>query len=141
MKKNIVFGIILSLVIVAVIVTLVVFFVGRGNSLANAVEGGSCNGCTGGESSCTLEKSAGCSQSSIGCSEQASSCTGVANPKFDPKVDYSSIERQAVEFYSSKTGDNAVSAKAFGIDKINVVITKDDKIVERYTYENGNFVK
>lgn len=141
MKKNVVFGIILSLVIVAVIVTLVVFFVGKGNSLANAVSGGSCDGCAS-ESSCSADQSSGCSQSSSsGCSEQASSCGGQANPYFDPKVDYSAIERQAVEFYSSKTGDNAVSAKAFGIGKINVVITKDEKIVERYTYENGNFVK
>lgn len=135
MKKSIIFGIILSLVVVAVIVTLVVFYTNKGNSLANAVNSGSC---TGDPQSCSQEQLAGCGSSASGCS---SSCSGGSNPYFDPNVDYSAIEREAVEFYSSKTGDNAVSAKAFGIDKINVVITKDDKIVERYVYENGNFVK
>lgn len=135
MKKNIIFGVILSLVVVAVVVTLVVFYTNKGNSLANAVNGGSC---TGDPQSCSQEQLAGCGSSASGC---ASSCSGESNPYFDPNVDYSAIERDAVEFYSSKTGDNAVAAKAFGIDKINVVITKDDKIVERYVYENGNFVK
>jgi hypothetical protein len=140
MNKNVVVGIIVSLVIVAVIVTLAVFFVNKGNTLKNAVAGGSC---TGDPTSCSMEKSSGCSSSSspAGCSSQVSSCSGSSNPYLNPNVDYKAIEKQAIDLYASKTGDKEVIAKAIGNEKITVVIIKGDKEVARYIYEKGNFVQ
>lgn len=140
MNKNVVIGIFVSLVIVAVIVTLAVFFVNKGNTLANAVSSGSC---TGDPASCSMEKSSGCSSSSspAGCSSMTSSCSGSSNPYLNPNIDYKAIEMKAVELYASKTGDNQVTARAIGTDKITVVVIKGNKEVARYFYENGNFIE
>jgi hypothetical protein len=139
MKKNVFFGIILSVVLVAVLVTLVFAYVGKGNSLSTAVNGGSC---TGDPATCSGESSMSCSGGSSSCSGGSSSCgSTIASPYYDPKVDYSAIEKQAVEMYSKETGDTNIKAKAFGIGKVNVVLYKDNKIVARYTFENGKFVK
>lgn len=141
MNRNVIFGIVLALVVTAVFVTLVFVYTGKGNSLASAVDGSSCTGdpasCSNGSSGCTESKTAG------GCSSSGSmSCGGGGSAAYyDPNVDYGKIERDAVAFYAKKTGDNAVIAKAFGIDTVTVVIYKEDKEMERYRYENGNFVK
>jgi hypothetical protein len=146
MNKNVILGIVLSLVIVAVFVTLVFAYVGKGNSLSTAVSGGSCTGdsasCSSSSASCSSGSSSGCASSSAGCSSGGqTSCGGSSSPYYDPKVDYGAIEKQAVEFYAKATGDSSVKAKAFGIDKINVVIYKNDKILDRYTFTDGKFVK
>ncbi len=138
MNRNVVFGIVLALVVTAVFVTLVFVYTGKGHSLASAVDGSSC---TGDPASCSMEGS-GCSESSAGCSSGSTSCGGGGSSAYyDPNVDYGKIEKDAVAFYAQKTGDNAVMAKAFGIGTVTVVIYKDSKVMEKYRYENGNFVK
>ena len=134
MKKNVIFGIIISVVLVAVLVTLVFVYVGKGNSLSTAVNGGSC---TGDQSTCSEEKT---SSRCLGGNEGGCGSSN-ASPHYDPNVDYGAIEKQAVEMYSKETGDTNVVAKAFGIGKVTVVMYKDNQKVATYTYEDGKFVK
>jgi len=138
-KKNMVM---VSIIVVCVVILVslgVSAFVSAGGNLGTSVSSGSCSGgeeCSPAErASCGSGGSAdGCSSSSVqsaGCGSSSAGCgSSVAG------VDYSQLEREAVEYYSSQTGETEITAKAYnGSNGIEVAIIKDKKVIEVLRYE------
>ncbi|MCK5744385.1 MAG: hypothetical protein KAH30_06555 [Caldisericia bacterium] len=137
-KKNM---LMVSIIVVCVVILVslgVSAFVSAGGNLGTSVSSGSCSGgegCSPAEKAncasdtqsatgCSPAEKAGCGSSSAGC---GSSATG---------VDYSQLEREAVEYYSSQTGETEITAKAYnGSNGIEVAIIKDKKVIEVLRYE------
>jgi len=139
MKKNLFLGIVISICVIALVVLGIVSYTSAGNNLNAAVNSGSC---TGNEADCGSKVGCASSQGIAGCSGQASPYGISAQAGGQTSQDFSAIENAAVDYYTKTYNVAGISARASQAGCCtNILIIKDNRIIDSLSYKNGEFTK
>jgi len=137
MKKNLFVGVIIAVCVIALVVLGIVSYTSAGNNLNAAVNSGSC---TGNEADCSSKVGCASSKGNAGCSGQVSPY-GI-NTQAGLTPDFNAIENAAIDYYTKTYNASGISARASQAGCCtNVLIIKDNRIIDSLSYKNGQFTK